>query len=1568
MEGLYQFVLENTISGKLDKSLGVELIQRIKQSNVVSPSKDVAVIGMAVRMPSAQTLQDFWGMLASSGDCISEFPATRRRDTEMFIKHTSMFTNYNYSEGAYLKDIDHFDCSFFNLSPREAELMDPHQRLFLETAWQVIEDGGYGGDKLKNMKCGVYVGYSGDFSEDYKQYIQHMAPSKMAMSIPGNIRSIIASRISYLLNLKGPSMLIDTACSSSLTAIHLACQGLFSGDCELAIAGGVKLKLLPLKGESEGNIGIASSSGRTYTYDKDADGTGFGEGIGVVLLKPLTAALRDKDRIYAVIKGSAINQDGASIGITAPNALAQTDVIEQAWKNANIHPETISFIETHGTATKLGDPIEIDGIDKAFRKYTTKKQFCAVSTIKTNVGHLDHAAGIAGFIKAVLALWHEEIPANVHFREPNRKINFVNSPVYVADRPLKWERNDSPRRCGISSFGLSGTNCHVVLEEAPLLPLEQENIEDSKPRILALSARTKNSLITLLKEYAMLIERPDNRINLNDLCYTALTGRGHYEIRIVFLFTEQQQLVDLLNRCIATDLESVDTHNVLFGSHKIVANTKEHLQDGDVTNEFIAQLNNEANRLIKGVDVEVGMATLTILAEKYVKGATIDWTHLYQTSGRTVGLPVYPFDSKRLWVVPDQQYSDISNKVHPLLGRLIAKNGIEATYLSEFETQTNWLLHDHIVAGKHVLPGTGFLEMARQAAVYYYGDEAVSIENMALLVPLQTTDSNDKREVRTVTNKRGEDVLFTISSRGSTYEGWVDHASGKICRLPAKLTFPVPNIGEKVKRLAPPKEELDRDSGNLVFNLVQLGLRWDNIQRLQVDEEEAYVELTLPSAYQSDLEIFRLHPAMLDNALNAVIHQLGEGSYLPLYYKKVNIYGDLPAHFNSIIRKAQKDESNLETFTFDISLTDRNGKILAEFIGYTVKRVHLETGNIRKPDIEELEYCVPNWLKVSPLEQINSPLANTIVFGGGPLSEQLSQFWKDSGWHCDELNGGKCSSIDHEGIVRFLAEYKRMYGTQDSLVMIYLASEFNYDQDQSMLNASVPGIMDLHHITNAILKEKPAKSITLLCVGQEANQVIGNEELRPSDRAMLGFGRVIGQEYAGIQCKLLDTDGNFNPAVIAAEVAGPAEERIVAYRNGDRYIESYSPIRISKVENALSLHKEGVYIITGGLGGLGLKVAEFFASHQAKLVALISRTPLPPRKEWDEYLRTETANYKVNRAIQTIMNIEEKGTNVFCFVADVSEETELQKVLSDIRKLGEVKGIVHAAGSAGKGFVFGKSREAIRQVMLPKVCGTQMLDRLTLQDPLDFFVLFSSITAVTGGVGQADYTAANCFMDAYAAQRKKQGVPIVSINWPAWREVGMAYDYGVGEGSEWSKGISTFSGLHALEAILQSSESGLLVLSDDNGFKKDREVIREKGPLSQDLNVETVKLKGRDSSIFKDTETIVAKIWASVLGLEEIDIYDHFFQMGGDSVMAAHLLQELEIHFPGQLDISDIFTYSSVYEMSNYIGSINNKEIKGTLEHLEEDDHLDKLLNRIASGEVAVSEIEELFPFGDEDV
>lgn len=654
--------------------------------------KDIAIVGISAKLPRAESHEAFWELLRNGKDLVGGFPDSRKQELKPYLRRMeAQYDSVSFFDGAYIEDISAFDYSFFRLSPKEASLMSPAQRLFLQTAWGALENAGYGGDSLHGSRTGVFIGYNGDALHDYKRIIEALDPDALSMAAPGNLSSMIPSRISYLLNLRGPAISVDTACSSSLVAVHLACQSIRSGECEAAIAGSVKINVLPL--DTGIRLGIESSDCRARTFDDSADGTGIGDGVIALLLKPLSRAQEDGDHIYAVIKGSAMNQDGSSVGITAPNALAQEDVIARAWQDVGINPETVTYMEAHGTGTSLGDPIEIDGLTRAFRRYTDKRQFCAIGSLKTNIGHLDHAAGIAGLLKAILSLVHKQLPPTLHYRSPNRNISFVDSPVYVNDELTPWETDGEARRCGVSAFGMSGTNCHVVLEEAPA---GMKSSYSDRAELFCLSAHS----MTALEQQVLQIRdwvaqhRGDETLSLADLCYTLVVGRGTHRYRFAIAVSNWEELAMTLNAAVESGLTGLSLPNVRFGTAD--SSAAENIRQHPAPNE----------REIEALE----------LGQRYVNGYEIDWKTIYQGQRRCrLPLPTYPFDSHRCWVEDARAGAALRTPFAVWSGSSLSGDIPEALQQEMNETFARW---------QAVLQQSGGIKSQRRRSVTLAGERS----------------------------------------------------------------------------------------------------------------------------------------------------------------------------------------------------------------------------------------------------------------------------------------------------------------------------------------------------------------------------------------------------------------------------------------------------------------------------------------------------------------------------------------------------------------------------------------------------------------------------------------------------------------------------------------------------------------------------------------------------------------------------------------------------------------------------------------------------------------------------
>ncbi len=1548
-------------------------IDFIKLENI--SNKEIAIVGVSCRFGSNENLDEFWNSLKEKKDSIGSIPVSRKNDLKSYLQYLKRqgmdIDAIKFRKESFLKDIDKFDYNLFSIPPKEADLMDPNQRLFLQSAYEAVEDAGYGGEKLKNSKTGVYVSYNGDDVEEYRNMALLDDPSLNEVTVTGNVKSMVATRISYLLDLKGPALLVDTACSSALTAIHMACCGINNNDCDIAIAGGVKIDLVPITG---GNIGIGSSDGRTRAFDNSSDGTGHGEGVAAIVLKPLSKAIEDKDDIYAVIKSTAINQDGRSIGITAPNSLAQRDVITSTWEKAGINPETISYFEAHGTGTKLGDPIEIVGIEEAFKKYTDKKQFCAIGSVKSNLGHLDNMAGMASIIKCILSLKNKTILPTVHFNQPNRKIKFENSPVYIADESKYWESSGVPRRCNVSSFGISGTNCNILLEEAPVFKSNIENKDDNY--ILALSTKSLSSLKILVNTYAKKY-LTEEVIDLKNICYTANTCRGHYTHRLAIIFSNEKELKERLNILSILPLEEIKESGILYKEHKVVTSEKNN-SDIEIFEEERRGLSEQVKKIILKYDEDKDINTRNELLNEigylYVKGADVAWEDLYKESdNRKLKLPTYPFEKNRCWYdkwVTKSKVKEIQESYDKLFDKKLVESKGMTIYSTTFSTNKHWVLREHKIGEKYVIPGTAYIEMGYKAlSNYTKSSKCLKLKKVIFLSTI-STDGDECSEVQSIVKEQDNNLSFSIISKED--DKWLTHvdASAELIDLESK-NINIEKIKERVSKV------MEIDYSEKYESPISLGERWNNTEKVYIGENEVLAKLKLPDKYKSDLNDFYIHPSLLDSAVNVASHSIKDGFYLPFSYGEINIYDKLPGEFYSYVKRNMDTYKTNETVAFDIILADKNGNVVIEIKDYIIKKVN---NDLKDKVIYDLKWIKKPIVKAGD----NTIEKNTLIINGNEkLGEEIVKGIKGSyvtatiGDKFAELNDNRfIINNDINDFTKLFEEMsniklERIIYIQPQIRDIYLSDvdEFNESKEKSLYS--------FFYLMKSISSMKDKNEIELITITK--NGVFTNEgekSVNAFGTALIGLEKVLKKEYSTIKCRNIDIDDDILISTLIEEINVEESVYSVAYRNNERYVEELDKVKLDnyKENPILTNVKDGVYIIAGGTGGIGLEVAKYLAGQNNDIkICLLSRKHINSKDEWPDILeKSEDKNMK--RIIREIMKIEAIGSKVDTYSVDISQYSELKEVLNHIREnVGDIKGVINCAGIPSGGYFVNKEKDEFEDVIASKINGNFNLQNLTSIDDVEVMILCSSIASMLGNVGQSDYVTANSFINGFSDDRNCRGKNTICVNWTSWEDVGMASDLEIDNNKEIFKSISPSQGIELFDEVLTrnitKSYIGELNISQaekmkdycdflisDNILRKIS--IKGKGKEDKKLNLQ---ISNEKINTIDDIKNILSSMWGQVLGFSSISTNENFYELGGDSIMATELLKVMENRFQGLVDIADLFTYPTINEMAMFL---SKKLIKDDVEDEKEEsieENLDEVLSKLASGQISVDEVDNLF-------
>ena len=1539
--GLREYLYEQVATHQLGVAQAKELLGELAGG---SQQRDIAVVGMACHLPAADDPEQYWANLVAGRIAIGDLPRGRRANAEAFIRafHGADLIRENrinpdgslrldFVRRGYVTQVEQFDAEFFGINPREAQTMDPNQRVLLETAYHALQDGGLAAGELAGRKVGVFIGI--DHVEEHK-YKKLAADDPMVVT--GTWPGILASRLSYLWDLRGPCMVIDTACSSGLVSVHQACQSLRSGESEIAIVGGLSsftYEAMTFDSELRQLESIESTDDTIRPFDRHAGGTTWGEGVGAVILKPLADAIRDGDRVHAVIKGSAVNNDGASNGITAPNAEAQEDLLLDAWRDARVEPETISYIEAHGTGTVLGDPIEVSALTRAFRRHTAFRQFCGIGSVKSSIGHLVGASGIASLFKVIMMLRHRQFVACVNYSEPNQFINFVDSPVFVTDKGGPWPaKDDAPRRAGVSSFGFSGTNCHVVLEEAP--PVVPASGTDAGPHIFTVSAKSRGQLVELI--HVTIAALQDSEHDLATVCRSANTGRDHHPWRVAVVAEQLPQLLEILRR-VATGPESAHVPGALQGHFRRIGANKPNPQPDELTEPATRRLSDQAKQAAAEFASQRSFSAARTLGDLYARGADIDWRQVHAgEQGTRVGLPVYPFARTPHW------YHRAPEELKPIAGRerlgaVLDSRGVSTPagdhFVARLSPAADWILSDHIILGQHIIPGTTYLELALEIAAQYRPGP-VTVRDLSYAQPC-VVDAAESREIVAIVQPEGDDLAIRFMSRAAGQ--WQVHAE---CSLRFGVTGPRPTLDLEGLR-----HELEVDQGDPCFDLmprptvIQLGARWRNERIVAAGADSVLVELALPAEMAADLDGAVWHVALFDNAVNAISQKSGDTLYLPYHYREVKCWGAMPTRLFSHIRMDRDAwQANQETITYDVDLCDENGLVFASVRGYTTKRVDQESARQIGGGAQRTALGF-GWQQEPAPVRPRSGAAQVLLIGGDTeLAEAL-------------VTAG--AQVEHRPTMR----PDVLESAPDELSHVVYAVGW---QPGPATAAEAPGqlIEGLFVLAKALDEELPDQELALVVVGSGAARVLPDDRVAPESNALAALTNSIGLEFSDLTASYVDADHTVSRSALARAVlaADGGPDRFLRGECGWlRQLES-----VELPEPAPIATEGGCYLITGGTGALGLEVAGRLAEQAPVTIGLLARS------DWD----TDSADQARRADIAArLEQIRRNGSTVVEFRADVTDLAAMAGVVRELRRQtadARITGVFHCAGQAGEGIIVNKSLERFRSVVSAKVDGAIILDMVTRDDPPEFLALYSSVLAIFGDIGQSDYMAGNAYLDAFAEWRESCGRRTRVINWPAWLEVGMAVRHGVAGGDNTIASMSTAAALDALGSTLAGKRVQVLP-----GQANPARIVGHRGlrsalaiglhqvsepkvpPLAQPPELPFV-----DSEEYTPTERELLRVWAETLQVKRIDIYDDFADLGGQSFLAIQLYKAINRAFEQQIEVSDIYSFPSVQQLAAEMD--RRARVLTSAAVVKEEVDLGSLIQRIKQGKTSVADAVDL--------
>ena len=1489
---------------------------------------DIAIIGLSCRFPGASNADEFWRNLHDGLESISFYSP---EDLAASGIDPAVLANPHFvPAGSLTEGAELFDASFFGINPREAESMDPQQRVFLECAWHALENAGYHAERYGGS-IGVYAGSA--MSTYFHQLLRNPGFLHLVgylQALIGNDKDYLSTHVSYKLNLRGPSISVQSTCATSLVAICVACESIRSGSCDMALAGGVCIRAPQITGYYYEPGGIYSRDGHCRVFDSKANGIVFGNGVGVVVLKRLVDALADGDFVHAVIKGWAVNNDGASkASYTAPSIDGQADVIARAQAMAGVNPGTVTYIEAHGTATAAGDPVEIAALSKAFRRGTKKKGFCAVGSVKSNFGHLDHAAGVAGLIKTVLALKHRQIPPTLNFEQSHPAIPFADSPFYVNQTLSDWKSRRFPRRAGVSAFGIGGTNAHVMLEEAP----RRHSLASSRPvHLLLISARTSTALETATSR---LIEhlKTHPHLTIADVAYTSQVGRKAFSHRRTLVCRSVEDAVRALESADATRVLSSKwrgrKRRVVFmfsGQGSQYVNMARGLY------RFEPPFKKQVDRCAELLKPRMGL-DLREMIYPQGKRSQESVDQLTQTALAQPALFVIEYALARLWMEWGVRPAGmIGHSIGEYVAACLAgvftlKDALELV-------AERGRLMQHLPTGSMLA-----VSLSEQDLQPYLTDNlwVAAVNEPSTCVVSGPTEAMDQLEallaVREIQCRR-------LHTSHAFHSAMMDPILGAFTELVARVKLKRPRL-PYVSNLSgtwvtPGEATSPQYWANHLRNAVRFA---DGLQTLLKEENLILLEVGPGLALST---FARRHPAKTSGHI--VLPSLRHASEAQpdldfLLHKLGRLWmRGLPIRWRRLHRHERRNRVPLPGYPFErerywINATEHMTSRPAN-------------ASRKKPDIADWFYT-PSWTK-APSAQTLQPQAPTgqpsrwLIFEdahglGRRIADQLALKGEEAVVVLEGNNFTQTAANAYQINPREVSQYHDLLKElcscgkpPEKIIHLWCVASGEsvlpelgiFDRFQEI------GFYSLLYLAQAMIGQKITTPVQIAAVTNGIHLTSGQEALCPARATIAGPCKSIPQEYPNLRCRAIDIDFPVNGigwddesvSNLLCEVVGDPADTVIAYRNGERWVQSFELTRIEKSDETI-LREGGVYLITGGLGNIGLALAEELArAVRAKLV-LLGRSLFPAGSDWPAWLAAHGEADRVSQKIRKLQALEILGSEVMVCGADVADEEQMQRVLDQARsRFGEINGVIHGAGTIAAKSFFGvdlAKPEGCELHFQPKVRGILVLERLFAGRDIDFVLLLSSLSSIVAGIGFVAYAAANAFLDAFAAARDcLGGTRWLSVNWDNWN-----FDENVSADGDTGVAMLPSEGVEAFRRILsQATPRPVAVSTTDLQARIDRWINFKSVAAAE--TAATVALHARPELSVRfvaarsETEQTIAQIWQELLGIEPIGVHDNFFELGGQSLLATQVVARVRAALQTHLPLRRFFEGPTIAELA----------------------------------------------------